>query len=195
MTDSAPPDVTRLLGRASAGEPGAADQLAAALFDQLRSVARGQLRRERADHTLQATALVSEAWMRLSGDSLGKAEDKNQFLQHAARAMRNVLIDYARRRGAAKRGGGEPIASLEEELAVWRESRVDLLDLEDCLTRLEQQDPQLAKIVELRFFAGLSEVETGEVLDLSRRQVQHAWTLARAWLHRELDGFREPTLA
>jgi RNA polymerase sigma factor (TIGR02999 family) len=192
VEDLPAPDVTLLLDRASSGDRGAKEELAAALYEELRRVARGQLRHERANHTLQATALVSEAWMRLAGDGLGRAGDRNEFLRHAARAMRSVLIDYARRRGAAKRGGGQPIAALEDELAVWQENNVDVLDLEACLVRLEAKDEQLAHIVELRFFAGLSEAETGEVLGLSRRQVQHAWTLARAWMHRELEGFREP---
>lgn len=185
-------DVTLLIGRASRGEPGASDALVGVLFEELRGVARGQLRRERADHTLQATALVNEAWLRLDGERLGGASSRSEFLRHAARAMRNVLIDYARSRNADKRGGGEVIGVLEDELAVWRESSVDLLDLESCLQKLEVQDEQLARIVELRFFTGLSEEETGQALGLSRRQVQHAWTLARAWLHRELGAFREP---
>lgn len=188
------PEVTLLLRRATEGDLGARERLAAALQDELRRIARGQLRRERTDHTLQATALVNEAWLRLAGDGFGSIGDRQQFLRFAAQAMRSVLVDHARRRNAVKRGGGERIGVLDEELAVWDRSQVALLDLDACLTRLEATDAQLARVVELRFFAGLGEQETGEVLGLTRRQVQHAWVLARAWLHRELGGFREPEL-
>ena len=189
------PEVTQLLAGASAGDAHSTGLLLEVLFDELRGVAKRQLRGQRANHTLQATALVHEAWMRLAGNDLERARDRNDFLRFAARAMRSVLVDYARRRNARKRGDGEAIVALEEELAVWNESNVDVLDLNECLLRLEAKDEQLARIVELRFFAGLSEVETSEALGLTRRQIQHAWTLARAWLHRELAGFEEPSVA
>lgn len=183
-------DVTALLALAAQGDRAASEDLAEALFDELRRVAQGQLRHDRANHTLQATALVNEAWVRLSREGVGRASDRGEFLRHAARAMRNVLCDYARWRGAAKRGGdgGQPIELLEEELLGWRERDVDVLDLELAIERLEERDPELAQLVELRFFAGRSEEEAALVLGKTRRQVQHAWTLARAFLHRELSS-------
>ena len=187
-------DVTALLDRASTGDDEATAELVGLLFDELKRAARAQLRRDRAGHTLQTTALVHEAWLRLTPDEMGRAESRGDFLRYASRAMRSVLIDYARRRKAEKRGGGEVVVALDDEMAHWRDKNIDLLDLEDCLRRLEAKDAQLAQLVDLRYFGGLTEVEAADVLGQSRRQVQNAWTLARAWLHRELAVFAEPKL-
>ncbi len=130
---------------------------------------------------------MHDAWFRLAGGSGLEAADRNEFLKFAARAMRSLVVDHARRRSAEKRGGGRMAIAIDAELAAWEDRGVDVLSLHDCLGRLEQRDAQLARVVELRFFAGLTTEETGDVLGLSRRQVQHAWLLARSWLHRELS--------
>jgi len=136
-------------------------------------------------HTLQPTALVHEAWMRLTG---GHFIDRGHFAAVAAKAMRSVLVDHARRRGTLKRGGGRVRAELDGVLALFNESSPDLLALDDALRRLGENDPELARIVELRFFGGLSIEETARVLASSTASVTRGWRVARMWLVRGLEG-------
>jgi RNA polymerase sigma factor (TIGR02999 family) len=181
--------VTALLQRASAGD----DQARAALFDvlyaELRKLAEGAMRRERADHTLQPTALVHETYVRLADDA-GRFENRAHFFGVAASAMRRVLVDHARARGALKRGGGEAFVAVDDldTLPGTPAGTVDLVSLDDALSKLSALDARQARVVELRFFGGLSVEETAALLDLSPRTVKREWQMARAWLRRELAG-------
>ncbi len=179
--------VTTLLQRASAGD----DQARAALFDvlysELRKLAEAAMRRERPDHTLQPTALVHETYVRLADDS-GRFENRAHFFGVAASAMRRVLVDHARARGAQKRGGGEAFVAVDnlDNLPGAPPGTVDLVSLDDALSRLSVLDSRQGRVVELRFFGGLSVEETATILDLSPRTVKREWQMARAWLRREL---------
>jgi len=175
-------DVTRLLRAAREGDSSAIDQLIPLVYDELRSLARRQLRRERAGHTLHATALVHEAYAKLSGGTFD-ASDRGHFLSIAARAMRQVLVDHARTRDAAKRGGGWARTTLSDgDHAVgFRPDELIALD-----QALEQLDDRQRQVVELRFFAGLEEREVAEVLGVTDRTVRRDWVKARAWLYRML---------
>ena len=163
---------------------------------ELYELARRMMRAERVDHTLQPTALLNEAWLRLSGAAdasagrlpLSDVEDLRHFQRLAARVMRRVLVDHARSRGRQKRGGAGTRITLHDGPAETdAHDPVDLLDLEQALIGLEERDPELAQVVELRFFAGLTLEETGAALGITERAVRHAWSLARAWLRRELE--------
>lgn len=184
-------DVTRLLDALRAGDAGANDALITALYAELRRIAAGQLRRERA-RTMDATALVHEAWMRLAGsdEASGGAvpgfRNRAHFLGAAAEAMRRILIERARRRSSLKHGGGHARSQVEPDALVALPPSVDLLALDDALDRLADEAPEKAKLVELRFFAGLSIVEAAEVLGVSRATADRNWALARAWLFRVL---------
>lgn len=163
----------------------------AEVYAELLAVARNRLRSERRDHTLQATALVNEAWVRLCGDGKFDASDRRQFFAAAAEAMRRILIDHARARATDKRGGGatarrvRSLDALAADLA--DESNADtLLALDDAITRLEATDPDAARLVRLRFFAGLSVEDTAEVLGISTATVKREWQIARARLYRDL---------
>ncbi|MEC8511201.1 MAG: ECF-type sigma factor [Planctomycetota bacterium] len=191
-------DVTRLLDALRAGDAGANDELIATVYGELRRLAAGQLRHERAQ-TLDATALVHEAWMRIAGsaETPGGAvpgfRNRAHFLGAAAEAMRRILIERARRRRSLKRGGGHARSDLEPDAIVALPPSVDLLALDDALDRLAIEAPEKAKLVELRFFAGLSIVEAAEVLGVSRATADRNWALARAWLFRDLhDPARGP---
>jgi len=181
-------DVTRLLRRAGEGDDHALDRVFPLIYDELQRIARAQLGRERGGHTLQATALVNEAYLKLVQGPPTGAADRGHFLGIAARAMRQVLVDHARAWAAAKRGGGTAPATLNEELAGVASDPSELLALDQALDRLDALDPRLRQVVELRYFAGLQDDEIGEVLGVTRRTVQRDWTKARAWLHRALAG-------
>lgn len=197
MQEPAAPEATVLLRRSSAGDGDARDALLRLLYSELRSLAARQMQRERKDHTLQPTVLVHEAWMRLieepgqgvpdAGAAGGPAWDgRAHFLRMAAKAMRNVLVDHARRRGAQKRGASAARAELDDVLATYETRALDVLALDEALERLAQRDEELARVVELRFFGGLTVEETGAALGLGVRQVEGAWVTARGWLRREL---------
>ena len=158
------------------------------LYQELRRLAAGCLRRERPNHTLQPTALVNEAWLRMAAQSQPGWNGKVQFLAVASHLMREILIDYARTRNRAKRGGGLTPICVEDagELAAVRE--VDLVALDDALNVLEQVDTQQRQIVELRYFGGLNIEETAQLLGVSPATVKRDWRMARAWLHRELSS-------
>lgn len=178
--------MTRLLRLAQSDEA-AAGELQPLIYAELYDLARGLMRAERGNHTLQATALVHEAWLRLAQSAdPPSADDRRYFLGAAAKAMRRILVDHARSVGAKKRGGQRP-QSLEpgDDLEAPGEA-VDTLALSEALERLGERDSDLLRIVELRYFAGLTLAETGDVLGLSVRQVHRAWGLARGWLQREL---------
>lgn len=166
----------------------AAEDLFPKVYRELREIADRLLRREAVGHTLQPTALVHEAWFKLAGPSAPAPVDRAHFLALAARAMRQVLVDHARRRHATKRGGPRvaDLAIADDRLGLVLPLD-DLIALDDALTRLAANDERLARVVELRFFAGLSEDEVAGVLGVTTRTVQRDWVRARAWLHAELD--------
>lgn len=182
---SDPGEVTRLLQELGHGAR-AVDHLLPIVYDQLKQLAQRQLRGERSDHTLQTTDLVHEAYLKLSGLERIKWKSRAQFFAIAAQAMHRVLVDYALSRRAAKRGGGRHKVPFDEAMLVSAEQAEEVLALHDALTGLEQMQPRLAQIVECRYFAGMSIEETAEALDISPATVKRAWTLARAWLNREL---------
>jgi RNA polymerase sigma factor (TIGR02999 family) len=178
-------DVTAILEALSSGKEAAADELFAVVYEELRGIAGSFMAQERSDHTLQPTAVVHEAYMRLVGSSSLQWESRGHFFGTAAAAMRRILVDHARRKVASKRGGDRQRVELGDPEAP--ETRFEeLLDLDAALGRLAARDETMAKVVELRYFAGLSVEETAKVLDVSPRTVNRAWTGARAWLRREL---------
>ena len=178
--------VTVLLHRLRDGDPEALERLLPLVYDDLRALARAQLRGERAGHTLNATALVHEAYLRLNAREQLEPTDRRHFFAIAAQAMRRVLIDYARMRNRRKRGGGEPVASLDEAALLTDEAAAELLSLDEALVRLARANARAAQVVEQRFFAGLTLEETADVLGVSIKTVQRDWTTARAWLRKEI---------
>lgn len=178
--------VTELLARWRDGEPAARDALLALVYDELRRLAQRQFRHERSNHTLQATGLVHEAFVRLVGQHTVPAADRGQFFAVAAQMMRRVLVDHARARRAGKRGGGEALITLSDELHAPDDRAVDLIRLDEALAALAALDPEQARLVELRYFAGLTIEQTAEALGVSPATVKREWTTAKAWLRREL---------
>ncbi|HEY6342366.1 MAG TPA: ECF-type sigma factor [Bryobacteraceae bacterium] len=189
-----PQDLTQLLRRLRAGDEEAAAQVAAAAYGELRKLAARCLRRERPGHTLQPTALVHEAFLKLAANTRTEWRDRAQFYAVAARLMRRILVDYARRRAAGKRGGGHQV-TLEENLVLREERIEDVLGVDEVLERLEALDPRQGRIVELRFFSGLTVEEIAEVLGISTPTVKREWSSAKAWLHRELSPMRKQAKA
>lgn len=185
MTTDSPRDLTELLLAAEAGTPGALDRVLPVVYDELKVLAENVFRRERPDHTLQTTALVHEAYLRLVSVPDLTWRNRRHFFGIAAQAMRQILVDHARRRGANKRDGGRAITLDEDALPV-AAAAADILDVDDALDRLKALSPRAARVVELRFFAGLSIEETAETLDASTATVKRDWLSARAWLQREL---------
>ncbi len=181
-------DVTRLLGAMAKGDRGAVDQLLPLVYGELRALAARAMNGQAAGHTLQATALVHEAYLRLMPPRDAAWQDRAHFLRVAAKAMRCVLIDHARARGAGKRGGGRRGVPLDEGAALGAESSTDVLAIDEALGRLAAFDAAKAEIVELRFFGGLGVEEAARVAGVSPATVKREWRLARAWLHRELGG-------
>ena len=179
-------DITGLLARIGEGSDSAANQLLPLVYEELRGLAEQYLRQERAGHTLQPTALVHEAYLRLVNESGATWKNRGHFFAIAARAMRRVLIESARRHKAQKRGCDLERVSLHEGTLADQRADVDVLDLNDAMTRLADMDARKAEIVEMRFFAGLTNEEVADVLGLSRKTVVEDWTVALAWLSREL---------
>lgn len=179
-----PPDITALLADLHSGDEAAVDAVLPLVYDELQALARGQLRHERAGHTLNPTALVHEAYVKLVGQDAAW-ENRAHFFGVASLAMRRVLVHYARRRAARKRGGGRAAVTLDEG-AVGEAPPEDLLALDEALTRLAALAERPAKVVELRFFGGLTQEETAEALGVSVPTVQRDWQTARAWLGRAL---------
>lgn len=180
-------ELAQLLQEVAAGDSGAAARLFPIVYDELRHLAAAVLRRERPSHTLQPTALVHEAFLRLVGVKAANVQDRSHFIAIAARAMRRVLVDHARSRAALKRGVGESRLCIDDvDVAASPGSDVDLVGLDQALERLAALDERQARIVELRFFGGLTVEETAAVIAASERTVKRDWQMARAWLRREL---------
>ena len=180
------PSATALLLAWGNGDPGALDQLMPLVYDEMRRLARLHLRRERAGHTLQATALVNEAYLRLIEVNQVRWQNRAHFFAMASRVMRRILVDAARARRYQKRGGGAERVSLDEALLVSDEPAQDLVALDDALNALSAVDLRKSRVVEMRFFGGLSVDETAAVLKVSPDTVMRDWRLAKAWLLREL---------
>jgi len=187
--DSAPEDVTLLLAELTKGNERAASQLIPLVYDELRRLAGRYMRRERPDHTLQATALVHEAYLKLVEQRSVDWQSRAHFFGIAAQIMRRILIDHARGYLREKRGGGQEAVPLNEALVFSPEQSHELLKLDESLHRLTALDPRQGKIVELRFFGGLTVEETAEVLGISPKTVKRDWSVAKAWLHGDLKQF------
>jgi RNA polymerase sigma factor (TIGR02999 family) len=182
-------DVTRILSELrGADRDEALNRLVPVVYAELRAAARAHLRRERPDHTLRATALVHEAYLRLLGGDHITWNDRQHFFRAAAEAMRRILVEHARKRARVKRGGNPIRASLSDVNLAVDQDPVEVLALDAAIRRLEEQDPTAADVVRLRFFAGLSVEETARMLDLSERTVKREWAFARAWLYTALGG-------
>ncbi|MBL8296063.1 MAG: sigma-70 family RNA polymerase sigma factor [Bryobacterales bacterium] len=179
-------DVTLLLRNLEFGDTSAVERLTSLVYDELRRLAGGILRRERPGHTLQATALVHEAYMKLVGQTKVSWQSRSHFLAIAARLMRQILVDHSRIHNAAKRGNGAPKVALEEALARADERPMEIIALDDALKTLQQLDPRKAKVVELKYFGGLTGEEIAEVLEISTATVARELRMAQAWLAREL---------
>ncbi len=181
-----PGEVTQLLRDLQDGEPDAGDRLLPLVYEELRRIAGGFMARERAGHTLQPTALVNEAFIRLAGQKDSAWQSRSHFMSIAAAAMRRVLVDHARARAAEKRGGGKDPLTLREGLIQSPTGDVDVLALNEALERLTQLNARQGRVVELRFFGGLNVEEAALVLGVSAATVKRDWQHARAWLRREL---------
>lgn len=181
--------ITRILKQIEEGDPDAASDLLPLVYDELRRLAGRKMKNEATGQTLQPTALVHEAYMRLIGnDDSHEWENRGHFVAAAAEAMRRILIENARRRMSLKRGGNRNKFEIREDDAILDSTHVDeLLDLDVALTKLAQTEPEIAKIVELRFFAGLTVEESAKALGLSERTIKRNWAYARAWLGREMN--------
>ena len=189
MTDKVPQDpsqiVGELLAKWRAGDPDALQALVPLVYKDLRALAHGYLKRERPGHTLQTTALVHEAYLRLVGQRPFEAENRKHFVAVAARLMRQILVDYARTRGAAKRGADRQV-ELDTAVAMPQMPNTNVVALDDALKLLAQVDEQQSNIVELRFFGGLTTEEAAEVLGISRSTAKRDWNVAKAWLARQM---------
>ena len=186
MSPASPHNITNLLARWQSGDADALNLLIPIVYGELHRLARHHLSRERGEHTLQSTALVNEVYLRLLGQGLA-VENRTHFFAVSSHLMRQILVDHARRHRAAKRGEGfERVTLSEADTLLPQAKNLDLLALDDALNDLGRADPQLIKIVELRFFGGLSIEESAMVLGISQSTVKREWTTARAWLHREL---------
>jgi RNA polymerase sigma factor (TIGR02999 family) len=187
MKPASPNQVTELLARWSQGEEAAREKLVPLVYDELRRVARRCLAGQPQDQTLQSTALVHEAYLRLVGRSEVHWQNRVHFFAVAARLMRGILVDHARMRHAAKRGGSNLTLTLDDALAPPKQRALDLVALDDALNALATLDPKQGQLVELRFFAGLSIEDTSHVMGLSPATVKREWATARAWLYREMN--------
>ena len=186
MVDAPSHDVTRLLARWKDGDEAAFQQLVPIVHEELRRLARRQMAGERPGHTLQPTALVNEAYLRLVNLKQMQWQDRAHFFAMGARLMRRILVDFARSRGYQKRGGGAKQVSLDQALEVADGQPTDVVALNDALEALAAVDERKSRVVELRFFGGLSVEETAEVLNVSRETVKRDWTFAKMWLLRHL---------
>ncbi len=186
--EAAPHQVTKLLKDWSSGDQTALDKLMPLVYDELRRLAHQHMRHERPGHMLQTTALVNEAYMRLVDQSEIRFENRAHFFGIAARLMRRILVDEARQREFAKRGGGMIQLPLDEAANAPQEQAANVVALDDALTVLAKKDSRQSEIVELRFFGGLSIEETAEVLKVSPGTVMRDWTFARAWLRQQMSG-------
>jgi len=187
MGGTSPSDVTRLLLAWSDGDETALQRLMPLVYAELRRLAARYMGRERAGHTLQTSALINEAYLRLVGARGVQWQNRAHFYAVSAGAMRRILVDFARARDNLKRGGGVRPIPLDEQTLAGVTRSADLLALDEALERLGVLSPRQGRVVELRYFGGMTEQEVADVLDISSRTVRHDWQLARAWLHRELE--------
>jgi RNA polymerase sigma-70 factor (ECF subfamily) len=187
VTTTRTQDVTRLLREAQDGRDGAADELVAIVYAELHGLASHYMRNERDDHTLQPTALVHEAYMRLMDQRSVSWQNRSHFFGIASQAMRRILVDHARKRRASKRHGGERV-TLDESVSAPPVQSLDVIALDSALTRLAELNERQASVVELRFFGGLDIDQTAEALGISPATVKRDWTFARAFLQREMEG-------
>ena len=190
MTVSAPTrqEVTQLLGQWSSGDDGALEKLYPLVQPELHRLAHHYMSRERPGHTLQTTAILNEAYLRLVDNTKPVWQGRTHFIAAAAQLMRRIMVDHARERHSLKRGGGALKVTFDEAALVAESRSEELLALDEALDRLAAQDPRKSQIVELRYFGGLTVDETAEFLKLSQRTVEREWTMAKAWLYRELSG-------
>ncbi|MGD1025155.1 MAG: sigma-70 family RNA polymerase sigma factor [Candidatus Sulfotelmatobacter sp.] len=179
-------DVTELLAQLTKGNEEAGSKLIPLVYSELRRLAAGYMRRERSDHTLQPTALVHEAYLRLVGQRAVDWQSRSHFFGIAAQVMRRILVDHARGHLRDKRGGGQKPVPIDEALVFAPEQAQELVKLDQALERLTQLDPRQGKIVELRFFGGLTVEQTADLLSISPKTVKRDWSVAKAWLHGEL---------
>jgi RNA polymerase sigma-70 factor, ECF subfamily len=186
--ESVPPDITSLLRRLADGNQQAAGELIPVIYRELHRLAVGHLRHERQNHTLQATALVHEAYIRLVAQRNTNWKNRTHFFAVASKLMRRILVDYARRQLRAKRGAGQPKLSLEDVVLVSPARPDRMLALDECLTKLEKLDARQSRIVELRYFGGLTVEEAAEILGASPSTVRREWTSAKAYLYGELKN-------
>ena len=183
-----PGTITVWLRRLHDGDASAYDELIPLLYEELHQIAQHRLRRERPNHTMGATALVNEVYLKFVNQKLLQLADRNEFMAVASQAMRNILVDYARTKNRAKRGGGKPKIPLEEvEVFLSDREAEEVLKLDEALERLAQVNERASQVVQYRFFGGLTLDETAEVLGISKRSVQRSWTTARAWLRKEIS--------
>ena len=187
MTTPSPPEITRLLQDWGQGDQAAFDQLLPLVYDELRRMAKRYMAREQPGHTLQTTALIHEAYLKLADQKEKRWENRAHFYAVAAQAMRHILVDYARSRHRAKRGGEAVFTSLDEVPLVSPERSAEVVALDEALTALAAIDQRKSRVVELRFFGGLTEEETAEVLKVSPITVKRDWRSAKLWLLRELQ--------
>lgn len=180
-------DLTNLIRRAQRGDAEAADALVASMYRELRKLARARLRAGGRDALLDTTSLVNEWYLRFAGAKGAEIQGRVHFMRHAARVMRSVVVDFARRRNAARRGGGAPHTDLPFQVADRRASEDDIVDLHESLNELAKLDSRMADIVEMRYFAGMSLEEVGEALGVSERTVRREWQKARLWLAESLE--------
>lgn len=186
LSETSPNQVTELLLRWKGGDQKSLEDLLPLVYSELRRLARHHLRGERSDHTLQSTALVHEAYLRLVKPAPLRVESRSHFFALASQLMREILVDHARSRKAGKRAGGSRL-TLDEAAELSRSKDVDVLALDDALNELSKMSPRQSRIVELRFFGGLSIEQTSEFLGVSSATVEREWTVARAWLYREIN--------
>lgn len=186
MTRPVPQDLTQLLLAWSRGDQSALEQLLPLVDAELRRLAHAYMRRENPDHTLQTSALINEAYLRLIDQQRVSWQNRAHFFGITAQLMRRILLDHARAHARAKRGGGARLVPLDEATLVSEQKAADLIALDDALQTLERFDPRKSRLVELRFFGGLSNEEVAEALDMSLRSVEREWRKARAWLYQAL---------
>lgn len=187
MEKDSPADITQLLLEWRNGSERALEDLMPLVYSELRRMARNYMRRQSPGHTLQTTALVNEAYMRLVDSNRVNWQDRNHFFAVSAQLMRRILVDFARKKNSQKRGGDQIMVTLDERVDKAAENGLDLVGLDEALTRLSEFSPRQSRIVELRYFAGLTEEQIADTLEISSRTVRRDWNLARAWLFRELQ--------
>ncbi|HKA00640.1 MAG TPA: sigma-70 family RNA polymerase sigma factor [Candidatus Solibacter sp.] len=186
MSDSAKGEVTVLLERLSEGDRSAEEDLMPRVYIELHRLATARMRSERPEHTLQATALVHEVYLRMCRSEDIKWQNRAHFYRVAARLMRRILVDYARQHGAQKRNAGALLTPLDDAITVSADQTAAALEVDELLSRLAEMSPRQAQVVEMRFFGGLSEEEIAAALDVSVRTIRRDWLMARAWLHEQL---------